>query len=1073
MLILRTLIISMFLTYINQAVVIFENNPAVADSEVVPDSQKPFRSPKLKEMAETMRSMIQEAMDAIGNLDLPFSNPEAGATEQQIVVNVFLYDINDGADVLTKARSGYFNPIDQQKTDGFSTINTVSNFGNIIYLDIGFWDPTQLRTSPLSTDSPATRVKKLYGNENFFYQNFAKQLHELINYQSHNPYRDNDSNVRSGIIFEEYGWLRDALGYFTAFRSTRRSGSNELSPGRVGVGRGLTISGTDRPVFNTCGAVIDFNKGICNGVPETGRDISLQSTVFPVLRLLFHHNSFLRPEAFYLKDLPGLFYRDTGPIGLRNLISVQRTEEQELEYQNLLERHISNEDIASGLGFLTLLYAWEQLEFKQPGSGDRFIKELVKSDVQSFYVKDSLSNELIDSGKICDKTPGVKPVDKMCAINQILKNVIAVDGRTFQDYYFDMGAALFLDQASETTSNITSFQIRNFNFSDLDQLFATVDPNLTTGTRKGMNFVRVIRDVLAGSEEDEDTGDVGVVEEQPVPVAQDEAGGVENEPEEVTVEEPVQENFTLEANQVEGNVLSGTSLDLTTYSFGFVKLENKRAAISDLSFTFNDTGDLLDGKIDGKPITIKSRKLDPMESQPRFGTTTYKVARSSAQEFIATDVILFQGFAQTNVKFNDSKAAFSQARVPAYKEFIEPDLSKSSLEFRDELWSPPFDPYRTESRRAVFDTSGVKAFGSYRTIWEKRASEVDDPIAFREYTFSFKTVDFTKTTTLAQVYENRTGILKESIAGVGDGKPFVLNLWVDQVNLSPCDSLSVTNDCAEDGADLDKPPVLDEAPDPIVNLDPETETIITQSSLQVATETDQIITISGRLDKILSVKNPFDTPVKLSFHLPNGGRVSDRFTIGNQGNSSLLRLAALNTDKFKVVYRNSVRAAVQKAIEQIDQPFTIPPISTKNLLIINRGQKDDQLIVKLQKLASTSKVPDYSVATEGGGGGGCFVATASFGSMDHRVVRDLIWFRDKILLKTEFGRIAVGLYYRYSPPLAAWIELSSERRWMGMLCLLPLWLMVLIIQFIPVVGILVMLLTVFYFRLSLRDKLSI
>ena len=36
-----------------------------------------------------------------------------------------------------------------------------------------------------------------------------------------------------------------------------------------------------------------------------------------------------------------------------------------------------------------------------------------------------------------------------------------------------------------------------------------------------------------------------------------------------------------------------------------MKLENKRAAISDLNFKFDDTGDLLDGVIDENPITIR------------------------------------------------------------------------------------------------------------------------------------------------------------------------------------------------------------------------------------------------------------------------------------------------------------------------------------------------------------------------------------------------------------------------------------------------------------------------------------
>ena len=67
-----------------------------------------------------------------------------------------------------------------------------------------------------------------------------------------------------------------------------------------------------------------------------------------------------------------------------------------------------------------------------------------------------------------------------------------------------MGAALFMDESSAFVSDRSSFHIRNFNFSNLDAIYADLDPNLTTGTREGMNFVRVVKDVLAGGEDGDD-----------------------------------------------------------------------------------------------------------------------------------------------------------------------------------------------------------------------------------------------------------------------------------------------------------------------------------------------------------------------------------------------------------------------------------------------------------------------------------------------------------------------------------------------------------------------------------------
>jgi Bacterial Ig-like domain (group 3) len=77
----------------------------------------------------------------------------------------------------------------------------------------------------------------------------------------------------------------------------------------------------------------------------------------------------------------------------------------------------------------------------------------------------------------------------------------------------------------------------------------------------------------------------------------------------------------------------------------------------------------------------------------------------------------------------------------------------------------------------------------------------------------------------------------------------------------------------------------------------------------------------------------------------------------------------------------------------------------------------------------------------GGGsesGGGCFIATAAYGSYLHPHVQTLRRFRDQVLMTSGVGRAVVAAYYKYSPGLARHIERDPAARVAARVTLTPI-----------------------------------
>ncbi len=70
--------------------------------------------------------------------------------------------------------------------------------------------------------------------------------------------------------------------------------------------------------------------------------------------------------------------------------------------------------------------------------------------------------------------------------------------------------------------------------------------------------------------------------------------------------------------------------------------------------------------------------------------------------------------------------------------------------------------------------------------------------------------------------------------------------------------------------------------------------------------------------------------------------------------------------------------------------------------------------------------------------GGCFIATAAYGSPLHSYVRILRDFRDKYLMPSKLGSKLVKLYYKYSPFFADLIARHKALKFAVRISLIPL-----------------------------------
>ena len=137
-------------------------------------------------------------------------------------------------------------------------------------------------------------------------------------------------------------------------------------------------------------------------------------------------------------------------------------------------------------------------------------------------------------------------------------------------------------------------------------------------------------------------------------------------------------------------------------------------------------------------------------------------------------------------------------------------------------------------------------------------------------------------------------------------------------------------------------------------------------------------------------------------------------------------------DSFYVVVIDVATGAILDHIIDIGiEPVAIVITPDDKFAYVTNRESESISVIDLatNSVAASISTREYSEGTEtapevgeGEAGGGCFIATACYGSGLSQEVKVLSRFRDRYLERSSLGRSFVKIYYRVSPPVAEFIS---------------------------------------------------